>query len=422
MVLLSNGDETMKRKQKKELIVGLDIGTSQVVCLVGEVKDSTEVNIVGVGTHPSAGLKRGVVVNIDQTIDAIQKAVEVAEDMANCHISSAFTGISGSHIRSLNSHGVVPIAENEVEITDIDRVIDAARAVPVPADQQILHVLPQDFIVDGQSGIRDPIGMSGVRLETDVHIVTGAMSAAQNIIKCVKHSGLNVTDMVLEQLASSYAVLSEDEKELGVCLVDIGGGTADISVFTKGAICHTAVIPVAGDQVTNDIAVAFRTPQHQAEKLKINHACALKEKASAENKISIPAVQENSSTEVTEVEFAAVVEPRYQELFALVKDELYRNKLIPHIGAGIVLTGGASKVPYAVSLALRIFSMPVRLGEPLRVTGVQEIATDPAYSTAVGLLLYGYRNPHAIIANKHNPNHSKKSVFKKMKSWLAVNF
>src|SRR5210317_1448677 len=280
----------MSKRPDKNMIVGLDIGTSKVVAIVGEVNEDGIIEVVGIGSHPSKGLKKGVVVNIESTVHSIQRAVEEAELMAGCQIHSVFAGIAGSHIRSLNSHGIVAIRDKEVTPHDVERVIDAARAVAIPADQKILHILPQDFVIDNQEGIREPVGMSWVRLEAKVHMVTGAVSAAQNIIKCVRRCGLEVDDIILEQLASSYSVLTEDEKELGVCIVDIGAGTTDIAVFTEGSIRHTAVIPIAGDQVTNDIAVALRTPTQHAEEIKIKYACALTQMASAEESIEVPSV------------------------------------------------------------------------------------------------------------------------------------
>ncbi|MEJ2398946.1 MAG: cell division protein FtsA, partial [Gammaproteobacteria bacterium] len=285
----------MSKKMEKNLIVGLDIGTSKVVAIVGEVTADGDIEVIGIGSHPSRGLKKGVVVNIESTVQSIQRGVEEAELMAGCQIHSVYAGIAGSHIRSLNSHGIVAIRDKEVTAADVERVIDAARAVAIPADQRILHILPQEFIIDNQEGIREPIGMSGVRLEAKVHMVTGAVSAAQNIIKCVRRCGLEVDDIILEQLASSNAVLTDDEKELGVCLVDIGGGTTDIAVFTEGAIRHTAVIPIAGDQVTNDIAVALRTPTQHAEEIKIKYACALTQLASPEETIEVPSVGERAA-------------------------------------------------------------------------------------------------------------------------------
>src|SRR6056297_3212211 len=334
----------MSKKSDRNLIVGLDIGTSKVVAIVGELGVDGTIEIVGLGSYPSRGLKKGVVVNIESTVQSIQRAVEEAELMAGCQINAVFAGIAGSHIRSLNSHGIVAIRDKEVTSIDVERVIDAARAVAIPADQKILHVLPQEFIIDEQEGIKEPIGMSGVRLEAKVHLVTGAVSAAQNIVKCVRRCGLDVDDIILEQLASSYAVLTEDEKELGVCLVDIGGGTTDIAVFTEGAIRHSSVIPIAGDQVTNDIAVALRTPTQNAEDIKKNHSCCMTELVEAGDFIEVPSVGERPPRKVSRHDLTAVVEARYEELFNLVKAELRRSGFEDLIAAGMVLTGGASNV------------------------------------------------------------------------------
>ena len=377
---------------EKNLIVGLDIGTSKVVAIVGEITPDNEVEIIGLGSHPSRGLKKGVVVNIESTVQSIQRAVEEAELMSGCQIHSVYAGIAGSHVRSLNSHGIVAIRDKEVTSADVERVIDAARAVAIPADQKILHILPQEFIIDQQESIREPIGMSGVRLEAKVHMVTGAVSAAQNIIKCVRRCGLEVDDIILEQLASSHSVLTEDEKELGVCLVDIGGGTTDIAVFTEGAIRHTAVIPIAGDQVTNDIAVALRTPTQYAEEIKIKYACALTQLASADETIEVPSVGERPDRRLARQTLAEVVEPRYEELFTLIQAELRRSGFEDLCAAGIVLTGGSSKMEGVVELAEEIFHMPVRLGLPQYVSGLVDVVRNPIHSTGVGLLLFGYQN------------------------------
>jgi len=315
----------MSKKGEVNLIVGLDIGTSKVVAIVGEIKSDNEIEIIGIGSHPSRGLKKGVVVNIESTVHSMQRAVEEAELMAGCAIQSVYAGIAGSHIRSLNSHGIVAIKDQEVTHGDLERVIDAARAVAIPADQKILHILPQEFIIDDQDGIREPVGMSGVRLEARVHMVTGAVSAAQNIVKCVRRCGLDVDDLILEQLSSANAVLSEDEKELGVCLVDIGGGTTDIAIFTEGSIRHTAVIPIAGDQVTNDIAVALRTPTQHAEDIKIKYACALTQLASENESIEVPSIGDRPARRLSRQTLAEVVEPRYEELLILIQAELRRS-------------------------------------------------------------------------------------------------
>ena len=411
----------MSKKMEKSLIVGLDIGTSKVVAIVGEVTPENEIEVIGIGSHPSRGLKKGVVVNIESTVQSIQRAVEEAELMAGCQIHSVYAGIAGSHIRSLNSHGIVAIRDKEVSNADVERVIDAARAVAIPADQKILHILPQEFIIDNQESIREPIGMSGVRLEAKVHMVTGAVSAAQNIIKCVRRCGLEVDDIILEQLASSTAVLTDDEKELGVCLVDIGGGTTDIAVFTEGAIRHTAVIPIAGDQVTNDIAVALRTPTQHAEEIKLKYACALTQLASPEETIEVPSVGERADRRLARQTLAEVVEPRYEELFTLVQAELRRSGFEDLCAAGIVLTGGSSKMEGAVDLAEEIFHMPVRLGAPQYVGGLVDVIKNPIYATGVGLLLFGYQN-RALRDAEARMGSGFKAVMNRMKSWFQGNF
>jgi len=407
----------MTKKMDKNLIVGLDIGTSKVVAIVGEISGD-EVEIIGLGSSRSRGLKKGVVVNIESTVHSIQRAIEEAELMAGCEIHSVFAGIAGSHVRSLNSHGIVAIRDHEVATGDVDRVIDAARAVAIPADQKILHILPQEFVIDHQEGIKEPIGMSGVRLEAKVHIVTGAVSAAQNIIKCVRRCGLEVDDVILEQLASSYAVLTEDEKELGICLVDVGGGTTDIAVFTDGAIHHTAVIPIAGDQVTNDIAVALRTPTQHAEDIKVQYACALTQLANADEAIDVPSVGERPSRRLSRQTLAEVVEPRYEELFTLIQAELRRSGFEDLIAAGIVLTGGSSKMEGVVELAEEIFHMPVRIGIPQHVSGLADVVKNPIYSTGVGLLLFGRKQ----MQEGFSPLRASGGLWERMKSWFQGNF
>jgi cell division protein FtsA len=412
----------MAKRSERNLVVGLDIGTSKVVAIVGEIKSDGALEIIGIGSHPSRGLKKGVVVNIESTVQSIQRAVEEAELMAGCEIHSVYAGIAGSHVRSLNSHGIVAIKDKEVVQGDVERVIDAAKAVAIPADQKILHVLPQEYIIDAQEGIRDPIGMSGVRLEAKVHIVTGADSAAQNIVKCVQRCGLAVDDIVLEQLASSYAVLTEDEKDLGVCVVDIGGGTTDIAVFGNGAIRHTAVIPIAGDQVTNDIAVSMRTPTQYAEDIKIKYACALSQLANPDETIEVPSVGDRPPRRLARQTLAEIVEPRYEELFGLIRDELRRAGLEEAVATGIVLTGGSAKMEGAVELAEEVFHMPVRLGVPQYVSGLVDVVSNPIHATGVGLLLYAkstmdVRHPDApLLAG------GMKSIFERMKAWFQGNF
>jgi cell division protein FtsA len=410
----------MAKKPNKDLMVGIDIGTSKVVAIVGEITTDGKINVIGLGTHPSQGMKRGVVVNIESAVSSIQNAVEEAELMAGCQIYSAFTGIAGSHIRSINSHGIVAIRDREVTQSDVDRVIDAAKAVAIPADQKILHILPQEFIIDNQDSIREPIGMSGVRLEAKVHIVTGAVSAAQNIVKCLKRCGLVASDIVLEQFASSQSILAEDEKELGVCMIDIGGGTTDIAIFTDGSIRHTAVIPIAGDQVTNDVAIALRTPARNAEEIKLKYACALQDLADTNQMIDIPTVGDRPGRHLSKRALAEVVEARYEELFTLVATEIRRSGLEDLIAAGIVLTGGASKVEGAVELAERVFKMPVRLGTPQFVTGLPDVINNPVYATGVGLLIYGLQQRDGQRESLSQP--SLKGLWGRMRSWFQGNF
>lgn len=402
------------------MIVGLDIGTSKVVCIVGEITPEGEVEIIGIGSHPSRGLKKGVVVNIESTVQSIQRAVEEAELMAGCQINAVYAGIAGSHIRSLNSHGIVAIRDREVFQPDIERVIDAAQAVAIPADQKILHILPQEYVVDTQEGVKEPLGMSGVRLEAKVHLVTCAVNAAQNIEKCIRRCGLEVQDIILEQLASGYAVLTEDEKDLGVCLVDIGGGTTDIAVFTDGAIRHTAVIPIAGDQVTNDIAMALRTPTPHAEEIKIKYGCALASLAGENETIKVPSVGDRIDRDLSRQALAEVVEPRYDELFTLIQAELRRSGFEDLIAAGVVLTGGTSKMEGVVELAEEIFHMPVSIGRPQGVSGLNDIIRNPIYSTAVGLLLYGAKQQYEGVVIPANAGMT--GLAHKVKSWFMGNY
>ncbi|MEH6579397.1 MAG: cell division protein FtsA [Amphritea sp.] len=406
------------------MIVALDIGTSKVVCLVGEVGPDGTIDIVGIGSHESRGLKRGVVVNIESTVHSIQRAVEEAELMAGCKIHSVTVGIAGSHISSLNSHGIVAVRDGEVLEHDLERVIDAAQAVAIPADQKILHILPQEYVIDNQEGIREPLGMSGVRLEAKVHLVTGAVNAVQNIEKCVRRCGLEVDHSVLEQLASSYSVLTDDEKELGVCMVDMGGGTTDIAIFTAGAIRHTAVIPIAGDQVTNDIAMALRTPTTHAEDIKIKYACCLAQLANVDETIKVPSVGDRPARDLSRQALAEVVEPRYDELFTLVQAELRRSGFEDMAAAGIVLTGGTAKMEGAVELAEEIFHMPVRLAIPKGVRGMTDILNSPIYSTGIGLLQYAKQDGGQHLAEPVQvPDELPRiNAFNRMKTWFQGNF
>ncbi len=413
----------MTKKGEARLVVGLDIGTSKVLAIVGEVGKEGTIEIIGVGHQPSRGLKKGVVVNIESTVQSIQRAVEEAELMAGCQIHSVYAGIAGSHISSVNSHGIVAIKTKEVGQGDVDRVLEAARALPIPADQKILHILPQEYIIDRQEGVREPIGMSGVRLEAKVHIVTGAVSAAQNIVKCVRRCGLDVDDIILEQLASSMSVLTEDEKELGVCLVDIGGGTTDISVFTQGAIRHTSVIPIAGDQVTNDIAVALRTPTQYAEDIKKQWACA-SGRGVEEGVVEVPGVGDRPPRKLSRQTLAEVVEPRITELYELIADDLRKSGFMDLLGSGIVLTGGSAKMEGMVELAEEIFHVPVRLGVPQYVGGLSGVVHNPIFATGVGLVLYGHKQTASAVftpAGRQNPGRLSE-IFGRMKSWFQGNF
>lgn len=400
-------------------IVALDIGTSKVAALVGEVSADGEIEIIGIGTHPSRGLKKGVVVNIESTVQSIQRAVEEAELMAGVQIEAVYVGIAGSHIRSLNSRGIVAVRDGEVYPQDIERVLDAAQAMAIPADQRILHTLPQEYIIDNQEGVKQPLGMSCVRLEANVHMVTCSVNAAQNIEKCIERCGLKVNDMILEQLASSYAVLTDDERDLGVCLVDIGGGTTDIAIFTHGAIRHTTVIPIAGDQVTNDIAMALRTPTQYAEDIKIKYACALTQLARPDEIIKVPGVGDKPPRELSRQALAEVVEPRYDELFTLIQAELRRSGYESMVGAGIVLTGGASKIEGVVELAEEVFHMPVSQGAPRHVAGLKDIVKNPVYATGVGLLMYGKQREDELRGRGKT---RASGGFSRLRKWLSENF
>jgi len=408
-------------KEDKNLIVGLDIGTSKIVAIVAELAPDGTLNVIGLGQHISRGLKKGVVINIDSTMQSVQRALEEAELMANCKIANVFTGIAGSHIKSLNSHGMVKIKDAEVTQMDIDRVVDTARAIALPADQQILHILTQEFIIDGQEDVREPLGMSGMKLEVKVHIVTGAVAAAQNIVKCIKRCGIDVNDLILQPLASSLAVLTEDEKELGVCLVDIGGGTTDIAVYKQGAIRHTAVVPIAGDQMTNDVAVAFRTPTQSAEEIKIKYGCALGELVDVREMVEVPGVDGREPRQLSVGTLAEVLHPRVKELYELVLAELRRSGMEQMIASGIVITGGASMMKGMVELGEEIFHMPVRLGLPRNVGGLSEVVSNPRYSTGVGLVLKGKQQMLGQIAGVAELG-SITNMIQKMKSWFQGNF
>ena len=408
-------------RDAKDLIVGLDIGTSKIVAIVAEMRSDGQYEIVGLGQHESKGLKKGVVVNIESTVASIQHALEEAELMADCKIRTVYTGIAGSHIRSFNSSGMVAIKDKEVTEADMARVIETAKAVNIPTDQQILHVLAQEFIIDGQEDIREPIGMSGVRLEVKVHIVTGAVSAAQNIVKCVRRCGLEVQDLILQPLASSMAILTQDEKELGVALVDIGGGTTDIAIFTGGAIRHTAVIPIAGDQITNDVAMALRTPTPEAEEIKLRSGIAKQALADPNAKIEVPGLGDRGPRTLSRQALAAVIEPRVEELFSLVQQVIRESGYEELLSSGIVITGGTSLLPGMVELAEDIFLKPVRIGMPDYTGGLSDVVRSPRYTTAVGLLEEA-RTQRLRGRKVAEQSGSFKETLRRMKEWFLGNF
>jgi len=410
-----------RAKEEKNLIIGLDIGTSKVVAIVAELMADGNMNVIGLGQHVSRGLKKGVVINIDSTVNAIQRAIEEAELMADCTIKNVFTGIAGSHVQSINARGMVKIKDAEVTQADVSRVIETAQAIALPSDQQILHILTQEYIIDGQEDVREPLGMSGMKLEVRVHIVTGAVAAAQNIVKSIKRCGLEVSDLILQPLASSEAVLTEDEKELGVCLVDIGGGTTDIAVFKQGAIRHTAVIPIAGDQITNDVAVALRTPTQSAEDIKIKYGCALRQLADPREVVEVQGTDGRESRQLSVQTLAEVIEPRVVELYEFVLAELRRSGLEEMIASGIVITGGSAMMKGMVELGEEIFHMPVRLGLPRYVGGLSEVVSSPRYATGVGLLLIGKRQVAQQIQVNLDAN-SFGRIFERMKNWFQGNF
>lgn len=408
-------------KDYKDLLVALDIGTSKVVAVVAELKGEGHYEVIGLGQSESKGLKKGVVVNIEATVQSIQRALEEAELMADCKITNVFTGIAGSHIRSFNSSGMVAIKEKEVTQTDVARVIETAKAINIPTDQQVLHILTQEFIIDGQEDVREPIGMSGIRLEVKVHIVTGAVSAAQNIVKCVRRCGLEVNDLILQPLASSLAVLTEDEKDLGVVLVDIGGGTTDIAIFAEGAIRHTAVIPIAGDQITSDIAMALRTPTPDAEDIKVGYGIAKQALADPDEMVEVPGLGERGPRTLSRQALAAVIEPRVEELFSLVQQVVRESGYEELLSSGVVLTGGAAMMPGMVELGEDIFLKPVRIGAPEYAGGLSDVVRNSRYSTAMGLLVEGsaQRMRGRKVAVQSG---SAGQIFSRMKEWFLSNF
>ena len=415
----------MNRKGDKSLIVGLDIGTSKVTALVGEHSPGLPVEVIGVGSHESRGLRRGVVVDIDSTVQSIQRTIEEAELMAGCEIRSVYASISGNHVQCRNSQGMEPLRDGEVNYSDMDRALEAAKAVAIPSDQRILHAIAREYVLDSsQEGIRNPVGMSGIRLEVHAHLVTGAQSAAQNIMKCVQRCGLSVDDLILSALASSEAVLTDDERELGVVLVDIGAGTTDLAVFVQGSIAHTASLPIAGDHVTNDIAHMLRTPTPEAEQIKVRYACALAQMATAEESIQVPSVGDRPPRRLPRHALAQAVQGRYEEIFEMVQAELRRSGFEELVRAGMVLTGGGSKMEGVVELAEEMLQMPVRVGIPQHVSGLAEVVGNPVHATGVGLLLMGSRieEPRGNRSMLPGGRNGGPGWFRKLKDWYGGQF
>ncbi|XOV81067.1 MAG: cell division protein FtsA [Aestuariibacter sp.] len=409
----------MSKVADRNLVVGLDIGTSNVKAVVGEIIEDGTISVVGVGSHASRGMDKGGVNDLDLVVKSVKRTINELELMADCRVSSVYMSISGRHVQCQNENGMVPINNQEVTQEDVDNVIHAARSVPIALERKLLHVLPQEFTIDVQEGIKNPVGMSGVRMEAEVHIVTCADDMAKNLVKCIERCDLQADQMIFSALASSYAVLTDDEKELGVCVVDIGGGTIDLVIYTDGAIRHTAVIPAAGNQITSDIAKIFRTPIGHAEEIKINYACALKDMVSMEETIEVPSVGGRAARTMSRHTLAEVIEPRYQELFELIHEEIKGSGLEEHIAAGIVLTGGTAKMEGAVEFAEELFQMPVRVGTPLNVKGLAEYVEDATFSTAVGLLHYG---SELLQAKNNNKNKTDESVWQRIQSWFKGEF
>ncbi|MBI5166327.1 MAG: cell division protein FtsA [candidate division NC10 bacterium] len=403
------------------LVVGLDIGTTKICAIIAEGRDGGPPDVIGLGTSPSRGLRKGVVVNIDVTVESIKRAIEEAELMAGVEVDSVFVGIAGGHIKGFNSRGVIAISGKNKEVTqaDIDRVIDAAKAVALPVDREVIHVLPQEFIIDDQGGIKEPLGMSGVRLEAEVHIVTGAVTSAQNLIKCVNRAGLEVQDIVLQQLASSEATLTPDERELGVVLVDIGGGTTDIAVFVEGSIWHTAVLSLGGDHLTNDIAIGLRTPTAEAEEIKKKFGCALASLVKSDETIEVPSVGGRKPRVLSRQMLCEIIQPRMEEIFSLVDREVKRAGYDEAVAAGVVVTGGASIMEGVPELAEQIFDLPARRGDPTGVGGLVDVISSPIYATGVGLILYGAEHRREHRFGKASDRRIFEKVIKRMKEWFG---
>jgi cell division protein FtsA len=400
-----------------EIIVGLDIGTTKICAVVGEIVHGG-VEIIGIGTHPSEGLRKGVVINIEKTVNSIKEAVEEAETMAGCEISSVYAGIAGGHIKGFNSHGVIALKEREVTKKDVERVIEAASAVAIPMDREVIHILEQEFIVDEQDGIMDPLGMSGVRMEAKIHIVTGAVTSAQNIIKCANRAGLDVHDIVLQSLASSEAVLTDEERHLGVVLVDFGGGTTDMAVFSKGSIKHTSVLALGGDNLTYDISIGLRTPKIEAEKIKMKYGCALVSMIGKDETIEVPGVGGRDPRILPRQILGEILEPRVEEIFTLIQNDLIRSGYEDTVNSGVVLTGGSSELQGMVEIAEQIFNVPARLGYPVRIGGLSEVVNKPMYATAVGLVLYGAKRKDVEKKFRIRDGNIFSKVTDRMKKWF----
>ncbi len=410
----------MAKKSRSSLIVGLDIGTSKVCAVVGEMTERG-MEVIGVGSHPSQGLRKGVVINIESTVDSIKKAVEEAELMAGCEINSVFTGIAGGHIKGFNSHGIVAVKHKEVTQRDVERVIDAAKAVAIPMDREVLHILPQEFIIDDQDGIKEPLGMSGVRLEAKVHIVTGAVTSAQNIIKCCNRTGLNVADIALEPLASAEAVLTPEERELGVALVDMGGGTTDIALFHDGAVKHTAVLAIGGNHLTSDIAAGLRTPIGEAERIKQRYGYARTSMVTKDERVDVPSVGGRNSRTISRQILCEIIEPRLEEIFQLIRREIAKSGYEGSLASGFVMTGGSTLLPGMIEMAEGIFGMPVRLGVPTQVGGLVDVVSSPIYATGVGLVLYGMKRQEKNFFRIREDNLFSK-VRNRMVDWFSEFF
>jgi cell division protein FtsA len=408
--------------KRENILVGLDIGTTKICAVVGEVKENHRIDVIGIGTSPSRGLRKGVVVNIESTVESIKRAIEEAELMAGVQINSVYTGIAGGHIKGFNSRGVIAVKDREVNQSDVDRVVDAAKAVAIPLDREVLHVLPQEYIVDNQDEIRDPLGMSGVRLEAEVHIITGAVTSVQNIIKSVNRAGLEVADVVLQPLAASCAVLTPDERELGVAMIDIGGGTTDIATFVEGSIWHTAVLGIGGNHLTNDIAIGLRTPSNEAEKIKIRYGCALSNLVKEDETIEVPSVGGRPTRVLSRQLLSEIIEPRAEEIFSLVSREIKRTGYEEMVASGVVITGGSSILEGMPEVAEKILDLPVRRGGPSNVGGLVDIVNNPMYSTAVGLILYALKEQ----GNRNLRQFADTNLFNRavhqMKGWVKEFF